>query len=146
MLSRMLPSLVCGLLLLTAPPAATEFTAADSAALMGLMNETANAWNRADLNGHVAAYADSAVFMAPGPVTGRAHIRAALERSFWREGRPVQDLRFEQIGVRPLGPNHALMTGRFILHGGGQDERTGWYSLVWERRPTGWVIVHDHSS
>ena len=83
--------------------------------------------------------------MAPGPVAGRATIRRSLE-GFWRDGRPVQDLRYEDLSVRPLGPRHALMTGRYVLSGGGRDERTGWFSLVWEERPDGWVILHDHSS
>ena len=120
--------------------------AADRAAIMALQQEIAAAWNRADLAGHVAAYADSAEFMAPGPVVGRDRIRESLEGSFWRDGRPVQDLRFENTNLRWLGHDHALMTGRFVLFGGGRDERSGWFTLVWERTPEGWRIVHDHSS
>ena len=115
------------------------------AALLATEAETAAAWNRADLDGHIAAYADSATFMAPGPVAGRATIRRSLS-GFWRDGRPVQDLRYEDLSVRPLGPRHALMTGRYVLSGGGRDERTGWFSLVWEETADGWVILHDHSS
>jgi uncharacterized protein (TIGR02246 family) len=114
--------------------------------LIPLEMETAAAWNRADLDGHVATYADSAVFMAPGPVVGRDRIRESLARSFWREGRPVQQLRYEQVTVRPLGPGHALMNGRFVLSGGGRPEHSGWFTLVWARTAEGWRIVHDHSS
>ena len=134
------------LLVAASPAAAQSPFAADSAAMIASMGETARAWNQADLDGHVAAYADSAVFMAPGPIVGRDRTRAALERSFWREGRPVQQLRFEQLNARPLGADRALMTGRFILSGGGQEERSGWYTLIWERIDGRWRIVHDHSS
>src|SRR5688500_15464334 len=101
--------------------AAQKAFSADSAAMIAAMDETARGWNEADLDRHVAAYADSAVFMAPGPIVGRDRTRASLERSFWREGRPLQQLRFEQINVRPLGSDRALMTGRFFLFGGGRE-------------------------
>lgn len=135
-------------LLLAVPSfaAAQSSFSADSAAMIASMEQTARAWNEADLDGHVAAYSDSAVFMAPGPIVGRHRTRASLERSFWREGRPVQQLRFEQVAARPLGSDRALMTGRFILFGGGQEERSGWYTLIWERIDGQWRIVHDHSS
>ena len=57
-----------------------------------------------------------------------------------------QQVRFDQTTVRPLGADHALMTGRFTLSGGGQPDRSGWFSLVWKRTPSGWRILHDHSS
>jgi ketosteroid isomerase-like protein len=125
-----------------APPPAVDL----EAEIMPIELETAAAWNRADLDAHVAAYADSAVFMAPGPVVGRDRIRESLARGFWRSGRPAQELRYEDVSLRPLGAGHALMTGRYVLYGGGRDERTGWFTLVWERTPDGWRIVHDHSS
>ena len=115
-------------------------------AIVPLLMETAAAWNRADLDGHVAAYADSAEFMAPGPLVGRDRIRASLLRSFWRDGRPLQQLRYEQVQVRQLGETHALMTGRFILSGGGRADASGWFTLIWEWTDGGWKIVHDHSS
>lgn len=108
--------------------------------------ETAAAWNRADIDGHVSAYADSAEFMAPGPVIGRERIKASLLRSFWRDGRPLQQLRYEQVQVRPIGEEHALMTGRFILSGGGMQDRSGWFTLIWAWTDGQWRIVHDHSS
>jgi ketosteroid isomerase-like protein len=42
--------------------------------------------------------------------------------------------------------DHALITGRFTLSGGGKDEQTGRFTLIWMRTPAGWRIVHDHSS
>lgn len=114
--------------------------------IVPLLMETSAAWNRADIDGHVAAYADSAAFMAPGPLLGRHRIKESLLRSFWREGRPLQQLRYEQVQVRPLGDTHALMTGRFILSGGGRPDASGWFTLVWAWKDGRWQIVHDHSS
>jgi len=124
------------------PAPATDPTAE----ILALQDSTASAWNHDNLSGHVAPYADTATFMAPGPIRGQDRIRASLERSFWREGKPVQQLRYDSLQVRPLGSDYALVTGRFTLYGGGRQDRSGWFSLVYARTPEGWKIIHDHSS
>lgn len=120
--------------------------AADDAAIRATLDGMARAWNAADLPAHVAPYLDSAAFMTGnGPLRGRERTQASLARSFWRDGRPTQQLRFERIATQALGAGHALVTGRFVLSGGGEPERSGWYTLVWVRTADGWRILHDHS-
>ena len=115
--------------------------------IQALVEESATAWNRGDLDGHLADNADSISFMTrQGPIVGKAKTADALRRSFFREGKPVQQLRFEQVTIRPLGDDHALVVGRFILDGGGQPEHSGWFSTIWERQAGGWRVIHDHSS
>jgi len=115
--------------------------------IRAMLDESVAAWNRGDLDGHLADNADSITFMTgKGPITGKDKTADALRRSFFRDGKPVQSLRFEQVTVRPLGAGHALVVGRFILSGGGEQERSGWFSTVWERRSEGWRVIHDHSS
>jgi uncharacterized protein (TIGR02246 family) len=117
-----------------------------SSAIVKELEATADAWNSADLARHVQPYADSATMMGNrGPVPGRDAIASMLARGFWRDGKPLQQLQYESIVVRELGPAHALVTGRFILTGGDQPERSGWFSLVWERVGGRWLIIHDHS-
>jgi ketosteroid isomerase-like protein len=105
--------------LLTAPLPGPRLGKADDAEVRRKLQSTADSWNRADLAGHVAMYAD---------------------------GKPVQKLRYEHVNVRALGRDHALVTGRFVLTGGGREDASGWFSLVWERGPQGWQEIHDHSS
>jgi uncharacterized protein (TIGR02246 family) len=137
--------LLLAALLLAAPLARAQ--PHDPEAIRGLLDGIAEAWNRGDLPGHVAVYADSASFMTGrGPLIGRHRTAEALERSFFRDGQPVQQLRFEQVWVRPLGPDHALVTGRFILSGGGQDDNTGWFTTIWAWTGERWETIHDHSS
>ena len=117
------------------------------AEIQALLDESAAAWNRGDLDGHLADNADSITFMTgKGPIIGKDKTAEALRRSFFRDGKPVQALRFEEVAIRPLGARHALVVGRFVLTGGGEQERSGWFSTVWERRPEGWRVIHDHSS
>jgi ketosteroid isomerase-like protein len=112
----------------------------------GLM-ASAEAWNNADLAGHIRPYTDTATFMGGnGPIQGRDRVGESLARSFWRDGKPKQRLSFDRIEVRPLGDRHALSTGHFVLTGGGEADRSGWFSLTWEKTAAGWQILHDHSS
>lgn len=108
---------------------------------------SAEAWNKADLPGHIGLYTDTATFMGGnGPIQGRDRVGESLAKSFWRDGKPKQTLSFDRIEVRPLGDRHALSTGHFVLTGGGEADRSGWFSLTWEKTSTGWRIIHDHSS
>ncbi len=136
-------------LLLAAAPVAAQTSAGRSAEaeIRALLGESAAAWNRGDLDGHLADNADSIRFRtSKGPIVGKGGTADALRKAFFRDGKPIQALRFEQVSVKPLGAAHALVVGRFVLTGGGQEERSGWFSTVWERQPAGWRVIHDHSS
>ena len=119
----------------------------DHAQIRAMTQEAMDAWNRADLPGHLAMYADTTTFITPaGPQRGVAFIEAAFNQAFWVDGRPRQQLRFEEVVVRRLGRDAVLETDRFVLHGGGLPEQSGRFTLVWVRTPDGWRAVHDHSS
>ena len=132
-------------------PSSAALTADDltetRALLVRLMEQSRDAWNRSDLNGHVAMYTDSATMMTgQGPRGGREVIRGLLERGFWAGGQPKAQLQFSDLQVRPLGRDHALMTGAFLLTYPDGKTSGGRYSLVWVREGGEWKIMHDHSS
>ena len=129
------------------PPAASGPVPDDTAtAIRAVLDSTAAGWNRGDLSRYLWAYADSATAMGTnGPERGVAAIEAQMRRGFWRTGRPLQVLHYEHVEVRPLGADHALVTGQYVLTGGGQAQRTGWFTTVWARTPAGWRMIHDHS-
>lgn len=111
------------------------------------LDSIAAAWNRDDIERHVAPYADSATMMGSrGLIRGRNAVRDVLLRGFWRDGKALQRLHFEEVEVRVLGRGDAAVaTGRFVLTGGGRDEASGRFTTVWERQGGRWVTVHDHS-
>jgi uncharacterized protein (TIGR02246 family) len=118
----------------------------DAAAIRAVLDSTAAGWNRGDLSRYLWAYVDSATAMgANGPERGVGAIEGQMRRGFWRTGRPVQTLHYEHVEVRMLGDQHALVTGQYVLTGGGQPQRTGWFTTVWMRTPAGWRMMHDHS-
>lgn len=125
---------------------AKNSTAAPTDELVRLMKQSADDWNNADLNGFMSLYDTSATFMfSTGPV-GLDKMRANYERGFFKNGKPLQMLRFEDLKVRSLGNDHALLTGKFVLYGNDLPERKGIYSLVFVKRNGAWKILHDHSS
>jgi ketosteroid isomerase-like protein len=144
--SRMSWALVSAAVL-HAGSAAAQGPSAAEREIRTLLDESAASWNRGDLDGHLADNADSISFMTrSGPIVGKGKTADALRRSFFKDGKPIQQLRFEQVTIRRLGHGHALVVGRFILDGGGQPEHSGWFSTIWERQAAGWRVIHDHSS
>ncbi len=115
--------------------------------IQSMLDQSAASWNRGDLDGHLADNADSISFMTRnGPIVGKAGTADALRRGFFKGGKPIQQLRFEQVSIKRLGAGYALVVGRFVLEGGGQEDHSGWFSTIWERQAAGWRVIHDHSS
>lgn len=122
-------------------------TATDaSAEIIQLMHQSAADWNKADLDAFMALYDTASTFMfSTGPV-GLGKMRANYEKGFFKDGKPIQQLRFEDLEIRSLGADHALLTGKFVLSGNNLADRKGIYTLVFVKRGSGWKILHDHSS
>jgi len=138
--------LLLAVALAVAAPARAQVVPAADAEIRAVLDSTAAGWNRGDLSRYLWAYADTATAMGSnGPERGLAAIEAQMRGGFWRTGRPLQTLHYEHVDVRALGTDHALVTGQFVLTGGGRPDRTGWFSTVWARTAQGWRMIHDHS-
>src|SRR6478609_12017453 len=93
------------------------------------LNKTADGWNAGDLSKYLAAYVPEATEMTgEGPKGGVEEIEKTMKAGFWKSGRPAQVLRYENIVVRMLGKNNALVTGQYVLSGGGRPDRKGWFT------------------
>lgn len=129
------------------PPPRAGLAAQDIAQITGALQASVASWNRGDLKGHLAIYDESVTVMTKnGPRPGIAPIEQAFGQTYFDAGQPRQHLAMEKVEIRPLGADSALMTGRFVLSGGGLPEQSGWFSLVWLRTAAGWKCVHDHTS
>jgi uncharacterized protein (TIGR02246 family) len=125
---------------------AQSSAAAPEAQIRARLDSTALGWNRGELAAYLAMYtADASEMGANGVEHGRDRIEKTMREGFWRTGRPLQELRYEQVEVRMLGADHALVTGEFVLTGGNRLRRTGWFTTVWARTADGWKMIHDHS-
>ncbi|MBV8547450.1 MAG: hypothetical protein JO088_22120, partial [Acidobacteria bacterium] len=76
----------------------------DAAAIRGVLDSTATAWNRGDLTGYLAAYDDAITSRsATGFITGKEPAAEVMRQGFWKTGRPLQQLHYEHVDVRKLG-------------------------------------------
>jgi len=98
------------------------------------LDKTATGWNEGDLSKYLAAYVPEATEMTgDGPKGGVEEIEKTMKAGFWKTGRPMQTLHYENVVVRMLGRDHALVTGQYVLTGAGRPDRKGWFTTVWRR-------------
>lgn len=117
-----------------------------SAQIRAALDVTAAGWNSGNLEQYMSMYDPDVVSNnSKGFVHGVQGVAETMRAGFWKTGRPLQQLRYDHLDVRMLGPDHALVTGQYILTGGERPERTGWFTTVWKRTAAGWRMVHDHS-
>lgn len=114
--------------------------------ILVLMNQSSRDWNAGNLDAFMALYDTASTFMlSKGPV-GLKGMRENYQKGFFNGDKPKQNLRYEDMVVRPLGKDHALLTGKFVLFGNGLPEKRGIYTLIFVRRGNTWKMLHDHSS
>jgi ketosteroid isomerase-like protein len=106
-----------------------------------------DAWNRADLEGFMKGYWRSAdlTFAGSSGVTRGWLPVLQRYRDRYKDAQAMGHLDFTDLEVHPLGMDAAFVLGRWHLKRTG-DELGGVFTLVFQRFPQGWKIVHDHTS
>jgi len=132
--------------LITISCSAGKAVSTPPASIIELMNQSARDWNAGNLDAFMALYDTASTFMLPGGPVGITGMKENYQKSFFNGNMPKQNLRFEEMVLRPLGNDYALLTGKFVLYGNDLQDRMGRYSLVFVKRKNGWKILHDHSS
>ena len=126
-------------------------TMSDRQAVAAVLDRSAAAWTRGDLDGFMACYEDGleTTYIRPdGPVRGAAAVRAMYAARFKTGGHGMGRLTTNLLDVRPLGADYALVTGRYRLErvtAEGGDAQ-GVFTLVFHRSTAGWRIISDHTS
>jgi beta-aspartyl-peptidase (threonine type) len=105
------------------------------------------AWNRGDVDGFMKGYAHSrtTVFISGDSVTrGWETVRNRYKKKY-ATGEQMGRLAFSDLEIKALGPDAALVLGRWELKRK-SDHPHGRFTLLFRRTPDGWRIVHDHTS
>jgi ketosteroid isomerase-like protein len=117
------------------------------AAVIEVLNAQQAAWNRGDVVSFMKGYWNSPELTFSGSSGITRGYEPVLER--YRKNYPDQKamghLDFSGVEVRFLGNDAALVLGRWHLQRE-SDELGGNFTLVFERFPDGWKIIHDHTS
>jgi len=117
-----------------------------------MLQSSAASWNGGDLDGFLDDYlrSESLTFSgATGITRGWDDVQTRYLATYWAPGTVRDSLRFEGIEVLPLGEEHALALGRYVLFRPEEDGAVvsrGFFSLVLGISNGDWKILHDHTS
>jgi len=123
---------------------------AQSDDIRAVLTHSEDAWNRGDLAAFASYYDDSPETTFVGREVVRGGVQAILGR--YRKAYPTREamgtLSFSNVNVRMLAAELALVTGEFHLErtAAGGGNASGRYTLILQRTPSGWKIIHDHTS
>jgi ketosteroid isomerase-like protein len=124
-----------------------EAREADKAAIMAVLNAQQAAWNRADVDTFLVGYWHSPELTfsgSNGVSRGWDGVMARYKKNYPDQA-AMGHLDFSELEFRFLGSDAALVLGRWHLERDKGDVG-GVFSLVWQRFPDGWKIIHDHTS
>ncbi len=124
-----------------------EERVADRGAIQAVLSEQQAAWNRGDVDSFLVGYWHSLELTfsgSSGVSRGWDGVMARYKKTY-PDKAAMGQLDFSELEFRFLGPDAALVLGRWHLKRE-KDELGGVFSLVWQRFPDGWKIVHDHTS
>lgn len=139
---------VCVILVLAPGLVLADAQDAAKRAIQQVLDEQAAAWNKGDLDGFMKGYwkSEKLTFFSGDKKT--SSWQATLERyqkKYQGEGKEMGRLTFSELDVEVLGPEAALVRGRFTL-ALKEGKPTGLFTLILKKLPEGWRIVHDHTS
>jgi ketosteroid isomerase-like protein len=130
------------------PPRVAAFQPADRAAISEVMFAQVAAWNRGDLAAFMDGYAHTPTLV----FTSGGHVRRGWQEAFDHykaryatNPKAMGQLVFKLASIDAVGADGAVVLGDWELSGIEHPEH-GVFSVVLERRPEGWRIVHDHTS
>lgn len=112
-----------------------------------LMKISQDGWNEGNWDKYMSIYqdSDSTRFVGGGNVTyGFKTIMQRFQKSYSDKSK-MGILTFDDIKVKALGENAALVLGKWALKRE-KDNPWGRYTLVFIKTDKGWKVIHDHSS
>ena len=119
----------------------------DRDAISAVLSAQQTAWNRGDVDAFLLGYWRSPQLTfsgSSGVARGWDGVLARYKKNY-PDKAAMGQLDFSELEFRFLGPDAALVLGRWHLKRE-KDDLGGVFTLVWQRFPDGWKVVHDHTS
>jgi uncharacterized protein (TIGR02246 family) len=117
------------------------------AAIRGVLDAQAAAWNRGDIETYMDGYARSAetVFVSGDRVTRGWQTVLERYKKTYDSREKMGVLTFSDLEITVLSKDAAIVLGRWRLQRS-KDEPHGRFTLLFRKTDAGWKIVHDHTS
>jgi ketosteroid isomerase-like protein len=126
-----------------------SYARADTAAsVRKVLDDQVAAWNRKDLEGFMQGYWNSPDLRFYSGKDVTSGWQATLERyrkRYQSEGREMGKLTFKNVEVKGFTPENAWARGEWQVVTS-KETLSGLFTLIFQRFPEGWRIVHDHTS
>ena len=137
--------IVASLLLASCDP--PQFSEDSRVAIRRVLDEQRDAWNRGEIEAFMVGYHNSpkTIFTSGAKVRRGWDETLRRYRERYSAGNKMGRLDFTDVEVRGLGPDAAVVLGRYELTQTPEASR-GVFTLVFERTAGTWAIVHDHTS
>jgi ketosteroid isomerase-like protein len=119
----------------------------DQAAILEVLKYQQVNWNRGDVDAFLEGYwhwPELTFAGTSGIARGWDAVRARYKKNY-ADREAMGQLEFSALEFRFLGADAALVLGHWHL-ARAKGDVGGVFSLVWERFPEGWRIIHDHTS
>lgn len=122
-------------------------TESDAQAIRDILQRQTEAWNTGHLEEFMEGYwrSDSLAFIGQSGITYGWQATLDNYRRNYPTPEKMGQLRFDIIRLTWLGPESALVLGRWFLQRK-KDAPQGYFSLTWKKINGEWVIIADHSS
>ena len=120
---------------------------ADRAAVTKILEMQQGAWNEGNVDAFLQGYwhSQDLTFSGSGGIArGWDAVQARYKKSY-PDRAAMGHLDFSDLEFRALGSDAALVLGHWHLKRS-QGDVGGVFSLVFQRFPEGWRIIHDHTS
>ena len=119
----------------------------DRQAITKVLNEQQVAWNRGDVEAFLQGYwrSPELTFSGSGGIARGWDAVLVRYKKNYPDRAAMGKLDFSQLEFRFLGPDSALVLGHWHL-ARDKGDIGGVFTLVWQRFPEGWRIIHDHTS
>ena len=142
--------ILVSLLLVTgnAVPARRPQTSKSVQEIRAVLNQQVEAWNKGNIEEFMAGYWNSPAlsFYSGGTKTGGWQATIDRYRARYQSaGHEMGTLNFTEIEIQTLGTNAAFVRGKWHLKMK-DSEPGGLFTLIFRKFPTGWKIIHDHTS
>lgn len=120
---------------------------ADKQAIATVLEDQQKAWNRGDVDAFLQGYwhSQQLTFSGSGGIERGWDAVLARYKKTYPDRSAMGQLDFSQLEFRFFGADAALVLGHWHLSRE-KGDIGGVFSLVWQRFPEGWRIIHDHTS